>query len=334
MKPAALLAITVVCQAASPTDCAPCHRKETRNFGKTSMARALFPAAASDVLKANPKLTASISGYDYALTTSGPQPLLSVSKDGQTVTTPLAWAFGEGVTGQTYLYEQDGRWYESRVSYYKATKGLDVTMGMRNIIATNLNEAPGRLTQVAEAGQCFDCHATNVIKSPRLDLSTMREGIQCERCHGAAESHVAAKAPLRKLTRLTTEEQSDFCGQCHRTWAQVAAGGPRGIENVRFQPYRLANSKCYDAADSRIRCTACHDPHNPLETAAAPYDAACLACHSRAARPATKASAHICKRGTSNCASCHMPRLDLPGAHNQFTDHWIRVAKTGAAYPD
>ena len=334
MKPAVWLVTIVACQAASPIDCAPCHRKETRNFNATSMALSLFPAVASDVLKANPKMTVSIGGYHYTLAAGGGQPLLSVSNAGQTVSAPLAWAFGRGVTGQTYLYQRDNRWYESRVSYYQATKNLDLTMGMQNIKVTNLNEASGRLMPVAEAGQCFDCHATSVIKYPRLDLSKMREGVQCERCHGAAESHVSRKTPMGKLTRLTTEEQSDFCGQCHRTWAQVAAGGPRGVENVRFQPYRLANSKCYDAADSRIRCTACHDPHSPLETAAAPYDAKCLACHSRAARPATKASAHICKRATSNCAGCHMPRLDLPGAHKQFTDHWIRVAKAGAAYPE
>ena len=77
---------------------------------------------------------------------------------------------------------------------------------------------------------------------------------------------------------------SDFCGQCHRTWAQIAINGPRGILNVRFQPYRLANSKCYDAADRRIRCTACHDPHRDVETSAAAYDAKCARCHSAAFR--------------------------------------------------
>ena len=115
MKPAVLLVAFVSCQAASPTDCAPCHRKEARNFNKTGMARALFPATASDVLKDNPKMTVSIGGYDYDLT-AGEQPNLTVSKDGQILAMPLAWAFGQGVTGQTYLYKLDGRWYESRVS--------------------------------------------------------------------------------------------------------------------------------------------------------------------------------------------------------------------------
>jgi hypothetical protein len=126
---------------------------------------------------------------------------------------------------------------------------------------------------------------------------------------------------------------SDFCGQCHRTWSQIAAGGPRGIQNVRFQPYRLANSKCYDATDRRIRCTACHDPHRDLETSAGAYDAKCAACHSAAARR-TKASARLCRVGVRDCATCHMPRLDLPGAHRKFTDHRIRIAKAGEPYPD
>ena len=54
---------------------------------------------------------------------------------------------------------------------------------------------------------------------------------------------------MKKLSELSTEELSDFCGQCHRTWAQIAADGPHDINNVRFQPYRLANSKCYDPSD-------------------------------------------------------------------------------------
>ena len=136
-----------------------------------------------------------------------------------------------------------------------------------------------------------------------------------------------ARAPMRNLGALTTEEMSEFCGQCHRTWSQIASNGPRGIQNVRFQPYRLANSKCYDAADRRIRCTACHDPHRAVETAAAAYDAKCGACHCCAAR--------ICRVGNvKECVRCHMPRLELPGAHQKFTDHRIRIVQANEAYPD
>ena len=48
----------------------------------------------------------------------------------------------------------------------------------------------------------------------------------------------------------------------------------RGPLNVRFQPYRITNSKCFDADDRRIACTACHDPHSELLKTPAAYDSA------------------------------------------------------------
>ena len=227
------------------------------------------------------------------------------------------------------------------MSYFSTLRGLDLTMGAQAITPHNLLEAAGRLIGPAEVGLCFDCHATNVVKSAAPKLSAMIAGVQCERCHGPSEAHLQAvragdsrNALMTKLGTRTTEEMSDFCGQCHRTWSQIAIRGPRGIQNVRFQPYRLGNSKCFDAADIRIRCTACHDPHRDLETSAGAYDAKCNACHSRAAAPPTKASTRICRIAAKDCVSCHMPRLDLPGAHKEFTDHMIRIVKGNQPYPD
>jgi formate-dependent nitrite reductase cytochrome c552 subunit len=36
---------------------------------------------------------------------------------------------------------------------------------------------------------------------------------------------------------------------------------------------------------------------------------------------------------TNKCATCHMPKVELPGMHAEFTDHWIRVAKPGDPTP-
>ena len=302
---------------AAPSNCAPCH-VQARAFAETAMARALVPAAESAILKANPKLTTKLGLYSYEISNS----TLTVADGNTTLRTPLEWAFGEGKVGQTYLYRVNGAWYESRVSYFPAIAGLDITIGQQEIVPRNLAEAAGRLAAPAEAAKCFDCHATGA------RTQQMTAGILCERCHGAAEAHLRSHAPMKKLAALTTEEISDFCGECHRTWSQVAANGPRGIQNIRFQPYRLAGSKCYNAADSRIKCTACHDPHRPVETALAAYDAKCGACHSE------RGGARACRTGTRECAGCHMPKFDLPGAHHKFTDHRIRVARAGEAYPD
>jgi hypothetical protein len=141
---------------------------------------------------------------------------------------------------------------------------------------------------------------------------------------------------MRKLGSLSTEQVSDFCGECHRSWSEIASQGPRGIMNVRFQPYRLTLSKCYDAEDRRIRCTACHNPHGGLETSARAYDSKCQACHSGVPGKTAAAGAAIptCRIAKQDCVTCHMPALDLPGAHKKFTDHRIRIVKAGEKYPD
>ena len=308
MRLAAFLCLLALrAQGGSPEDCAPCHRKETARFADAGMTRALQPGGG------NRRLQTRLGLYSYEVNGSD----YTVSDGTGILKFPLAWTFGQGSTGQTWLYQRDNRWYESRASYYGTLGALDLTIGQQSITPHSLAEAAGRLIPVSEARQCFSCHSTGPLA-----------GIQCERCHGASEAHLSDPAKLpRKLARLTTEEQSDFCGECHRTWAEISLKGPRGIQNVRFQPYRLAGSKCYDATDARIRCTACHDPHAPLETNEANYDARCLACHAQR-------STNACPIAKKLCVSCHMPKLDLPGAHKSFTDHRIRIVKANESYPD
>jgi hypothetical protein len=298
---------TARCYAA-PADCASCHKSEVLRFNQSRMTHALErPTGAYNT---------TLNGITYRIEAA----TYTVTDGGQTFTTPLAWAFGQGSAGQTYLYQKDGNWYETRVSFFSAINGLDLTMGAQNITPHTLSDHAGRPLTRQETTECFNCHATN-------SSAGMVPGIQCDRCHGSSEAHLNQKSPMKKLHSLSTEQMSDFCGQCHRTWSQIAAAGPRGIQNIRFQPYRLTNSKCYDVDDPRIRCTACHDPHGPLELTAAAYDVKCLACHA-------KAPARICHTATSGCTTCHMPQLELPGAHKRFTDHRIRIVKPDEKYPD
>ncbi len=45
--------------------------------------------------------------------------MMTVTGSGQKLTVPLLWAFGRGKAGQTYVFERDGVFYESRVSFYE-----------------------------------------------------------------------------------------------------------------------------------------------------------------------------------------------------------------------
>jgi len=54
----------------------------------------------------------------------------------------------------------------------------------------------------------------------------------------------------------------DYCGSCHRTWWDVTLDESPGLKSLRFQPYRLENSRCWGKGDARLTCVACHDPHH------------------------------------------------------------------------
>jgi len=37
---------------------------------------------------------------------------------------------------------------------------------------------------------------------------------------------------------------------------------------------------------------------------------------------------------TADCTSCHMPKSDVAEMHAKFTDHFIRIVRTGEKYPN
>jgi hypothetical protein len=315
-------------------NCATCHKARAQFHPATSMAHAMETVAECTILREHPVLTAKLGPYSYRIERKGDQSIYTVTDGVQTFSTPLGWAFGLGAAGQTYIFEKDGAFYESRVSFYREPQALDMTMGAQKLHPTTILEAAGRYMGPREAALCFGCHSTNGAANGKVTLDSMTPGVQCERCHGPTEHHLEglrkgdpALFAMRKLSTMSTEETSNFCGQCHRTWAQIAMNGPHGTANVRFQPYRLANSKCYDADDKRISCLACHDPHREVDHVAADYDSKCQACHG-GGKPEAKA----CKVATNNCVTCHMIKIELPGGHHKFTDHDIRIAT--AKYPD
>ena len=315
--------------------CATCHPAESKPHPGTPMAHAAETVAECRVLSSHSLLERTLGKYSYRIERRGTQSIYSVSDGVDKIVVPIKYAMGLGAAGQTYLFEKDGKYFESYVSYYKALDGLDITIGDRPN-PSNLLNAAGRTLGAAETAECFACHATDSVRDGRLVEESFIPGVQCEACHGPTANHIAGirkgdlqLGAMKKLGGLTAEESSQFCGQCHRTWEYVARHGPHNTANVRFQPYRLTLSKCFDADDRRIACTACHNPHQNVETGAVSYDAKCQACHSAGA----KTGAKMCKVSAKDCSSCHMPKIEVPGSHHKFTDHNIRILAQGA-YPD
>jgi hypothetical protein len=311
----------------------------------TGMAKALRSAENCQVLASHPSLTFRNGEYSYQIVRQSGHGLYRVSYRDESISAPLSYCFGHGETGQTYLLQYNGAFYESRVSFYPAVERLDFTLGSPRTEPESLEAALGQKLTPEDTRKCFSCHATNAVsETQELRLEGLIPGIGCEACHGPAAAHVAAiKAGQPPQTGIFSpknmagdELSQRFCGSCHRSFDEVMAMPDLGgTGNLRFQPYRLAKSSCYssDPKDRRISCIACHDPHEAVVREPAFYDGKCLACHASSANSPAGATAKACRTSTRRCSTCHMPKIELAGAHAQFTDHFIRIVRSGASYP-
>ncbi len=301
---------------------------------------------ADPLFKTHPQLTFRKGAYRYSVRTEKDQPVYSVTDGTRTVTLPIHWSFGKGA--QTWVLEKDGQLLESMVSYYPSIDGLEITTGDQDLTPQNLDEAVGRKLREGEPRDCFGCHSTSGVTKGSLHFEKLEPGVGCEHCHSGADSHMLAAVQGQAfetappdLKKLTSEDISNFCGQCHRTWETVVRSNWRGPVDVRFQPFRLANSQCFDGTDPRISCLACHNPHQDLVSDEKSYDSKCLACHASKNEPvngslqnAQHRDAKACSVASENCVSCHMPKVKLPNGLVTFHDHEIRIVRPDSPYPN
>jgi Cytochrome c554 and c-prime len=324
--------------------CAQCHKQKAATQLATPMAHALEPASECEVLSQRLRMTFREGAYSYQILRQDSRSIYTVSDGVNTISEPILYCFGRGRAGQTYVLQHNGVLYEGRLSYYQSIQALDLTIGQPTTVPASLEEALGRRLSGTEAVDCFRCHAPSAVSEQKLRLENLVPGVTCEACHGPGEMHIAAvnsrdsKGPQifnpRTLDSVTLSQE--FCGTCHRSFVQVMQMPAQGgFQNVRFQPYRIFNSKGHNQFDSRISCIACHDPHDKLQHEASYYDSKCLACHlsnPQQAKTETR-TARACPAGTQKCATCHMPKIEIPGTHTGFTDHWIRIVKPNERIP-
>ena len=269
---------------------------------------------------------------------------------------------GAGDLAHTFLYEQNSQWYQSQVTFYTRPGKLDTTTGFNTAGEGDLHTGLGQKLTGEEARKCFGCHTVHATTSAGFNPAHAEPGLGCEACHGPGRQHAEAEAaqsgfahtmsvPTKPAVSgtlrtaifnpagLSPVDSIDYCGSCHRTSTDATlAAGPNslGTATVRFQPYRLEQSKCWRATESdRLTCTACHDPHQSLEQSAAKYDKTCLGCHTVIQGASVPQHlAHVASTGSTSCVSCHMPKVEVASMHGAFTDHRIRVSHAGEAYPD
>jgi predicted CXXCH cytochrome family protein len=267
----------------------------------------------------------------------------------------LKYFIGSGLRGRTYLFEQQGYWFEAPINWYAKRQVWDMAPAFQGA-----REMP--LTLPVDPG-CLHCHASGVASAQPEARNRYAGapfeygGITCESCHGNADAHLASAGAIRMMdiSRLEPVRGDSICLNCHLE-------GQAGInrEGKRPEDFRpgddlfdysvffvrrgetgsggratsqweaLLKSKCKQISGDRLTCTTCHDPHDdpgPAERVEY-YRGKCLQCHNQA----EFAERHHAEN--RDCTACHMarpPSNDI--AHEQVTDHWIRKRVSAARLP-
>ena len=267
----------------------------------------------------------------------------------------LEYYIGSGKRGRTYLFAQQGYWFESPINWYSKKQMWDMAPAYQDA-----REMP--LTLRVDPG-CLVCHASGAASS----LPDARNhysgppfaagGIDCQSCHGDGAAHIASSGRVHMLDidALEPVRRDSICLSCHLE-GQVAVtregkrpeGFSPGANLFDYSVYfvhrgeagsggratsqweALLRSRCKQASGDRLTCTTCHDPHwsPPPAQRVEFYREKCLRCHNQ---PEFAAKHHA---ENLDCTACHMgrpPSNDI--AHEQVTDHWIQKRANAEALP-
>ena len=262
----------------------------------------------------------------------------------------LAYFVGSGRRGRTFLYQQEGLWFEAPINWYGKKKLWDMAPAYEGA-----KEMPAPLPVDPN---CLHCHtgetqmSSGAVRNKYAGAPFLAAGVGCAACHGDGSAHVAGvngragTGPIVNPNKLDAERRDGACIQCHlegdaaiylpgKSLASFKPGDDLNksviyfIDNSKAQLGRRASSQyeallrsaCKRASGDKMTCTTCHDPHSSPapEARVAFFRAKCLACHAGA-----KMTAHHPEQ--QDCASCHMPtRTTLDISHEQLTDHDVEA---------
>ncbi len=270
-------------------------------------------------------------------------------KDEKVFRAILDYAVGSGRHGITMLVrDEEGLERELRVSYVGRDGSWEHTKGIDFAPQTPGDHFGFPLPRRAVNG-CLSCHATWP-PSIKLDMNgtpvpvAEDRGIGCERCHGPGLNHVRAvesgfpDMAIALTSRAPSRARLESCAECHSEDGIIKPDDP---EFTRFQGTTFRKSRCFVANKDVFSCTTCHSPHDALETNSTRYEAKCLQCHAgvpagevavraneKKVVGATAVTGKSCSvNPRSNCIACHMPKVDDPSRHTEFTDHYIRARR-------
>lgn len=264
---------------------------------------------------------------------------------------------GSGQHTNSHIYTVNGYAYQAPITFYTQKGKWDLAPGFEHGSSSRF----ARTIQL----ECMSCHNAlpEFVSNSENKYLSIKNGIDCERCHGPGSLHVqekeagnivdTSKGPdytIVNPARLSTELQNNVCQRCHLQGIAVLNDGKSFFDfrpgmklsevmNVFMPTYsggqnrmimashveRMKKSACY-VNSGKMSCITCHKPHVSVKfTPQSQYINACNSCHSSGKQ--IQCSESMAKRmeKQDNCISCHMPKNgSIDIPHVAVTDHYIR----------
>jgi len=226
-------------------ECARCHSDKANTFKNTPMAHALSPVGPGTLSEVSSgPVHFQIGVYRFELAQDSNGAVYSASNGAESVSVPVGWVVGNGEFGRTYLYLENGAFYESRLSYYRSVKALDFTTGNPSVEPNRLGSALGRHIMANDVPLCFGCHSTASTTDNHFDPTHLIAGIACEACHGPNFAHTEDPTTVHAFK----PNPATLCVRCH----EANSAKPKNFPQVVSKDH---------AGD--MSCVECHKPHSP-----------------------------------------------------------------------
>ena len=238
-----------------PATCATCHEAIADTFRKTGMGRSFYKLKPTNVVEAlgRPFYHEGSDSYFLMFERNGKYYQRRWQKDFDGKETNIDekqvdYVMGSGNHGRTYLHltghntlqQLPMGWYAEKGGYWAMSPGFDRP------------DYPGSTRVVTY--ECMFCHNAypqipaghdNAGSSPQFQ-EPLPEGIECQRCHGPGQQHVAlagrpgtpvaqVRAAIVNPKRLSPQREEEVCLQCHLETTAVAL--PHDIRRFDRSPF-------------------------------------------------------------------------------------------------
>jgi len=274
----------------------------------------------------------------------------------------VSYIVGSGQHTNSHIINTNGYLFQAPITFYTQKQIWGLAPGFEKGSNSKFNRIIGQ--------ECMTCHNHLPETDGRADnhFTTIKQGIECERCHGPGSLHVAEKQAGKLIDiktatdytivnprKLSRDLQVDLCQRCHLQGITVLKDGkkfsdfrpgmrlteimhtfiPRYTDSTTHfimasHADRMKMSKCFKK--SEMTCLSCHNPHVSVTvTPKEVFNEKCNSCHT-SKTTICNAPMEARNKVQNNCVQCHLPlsgSIDIPNV--QIHDHYIRKPLSAAA---